>query len=95
MNFQGTDIVFLLIAGMATYAYAAFVFSKEPDPSTEFGISLNAMLASLLALGATIIAFIIVLLAGKMGYVIVIIAYPFVFPRVVKKMISGNNGRKT
>jgi hypothetical protein len=90
MNFQGADLVFLLVVGVATYAYAAFIFSKEPDPSTEFGISLNAMLAGLLALGATIVAFVIVLLAGKIGYAIVIIAYPFTFPRIIKKMLSGD-----
>lgn len=90
MNFQGTDLMFLLIIGVATYVYAAFILSKEPDPSTEFGISLNAMLAGLLALGTTLVAFTIVLLAGKIGYAIVIIVYPFVFPKIIKKMISGD-----
>jgi hypothetical protein len=64
--------------------------AKEPDPSTEFGISLNAMLAGLLALGATLVALVIILLAGKIGYAVVIFVYPFVFPKIIKKMISGD-----
>ena len=91
MNFQGSDIVFLAIVGVATYAYAAFVFSKEPDPLKEFGVPLNAMLASLLSFGATIIAFAIVLIVGRIGYAIIVIGYLFVFPKVIKKMILGKN----
>jgi hypothetical protein len=29
MNFQGADLVFMLIVGVATYAYAAFIFSQR------------------------------------------------------------------
>jgi len=94
MNFQGISFVFLVIVGIATYAYAAFIFSKEPDPSTEFGISLNAMLAGLTALEAIIVAFVIVLIAGTIGYAAVILVYPFVFPKVIKKMISGNKKKQ-
>ncbi len=93
MIFQGTDILFFVAVGVATYAYTAYMLSKESDPSTEFGISLNAMLAGLLTLGATVVAFAIVLLAGKIGYAIVIIVYSFVFPKVIKKMTSGNKGK--
>lgn len=91
MNLQGNDIAFLVIVSLATYAYAAFIFSREPDPSTEFGISLNAMMAFLMAIGASVVACVIVLLTGIAGYIIVVIAYPIVFPRIIRKMISGKN----
>jgi hypothetical protein len=48
------------------------------------------MLAGLLALGATLVALVIILLAGKIGYAVVIFVYPFVFPKIIKKMISGD-----
>jgi hypothetical protein len=83
-------MAFLVVVGLATYAYAAYIFSKEPDPSTQYGFSLNAMLAFLVAMGASLAALAIVLLMGVIGYAVIIVVYPLFFPKIVKKMISGN-----
>ena len=93
MNCQGFDrfdILFLAVVSIATYAYTAFFLSKTPDPTTQYGLSLNAIMAFLVALGTSLVACVIVLIAGVIGYIIVAVVFPPIIFRVVKKMISND-----
>jgi hypothetical protein len=83
-----SDILFLVVVAIATYAYAAFFLSKTPDPATQYGLSLNAMMAFLVALGISLVALVIVLIAGVFGYIIVAVIFPPVIFKIIKKMTS-------
>lgn len=84
------NIIFLVIIEVATYAYIIYVFSKEPGPLTaEFGMSLNASLAFLIASVTTLFASIIILLIGDIGYAVISIIYPFLIPMFLRRIIIG------
>lgn len=90
MNIQNSDILFLVVVGLATYAYTGFFLFKTPDPTTEYGFSLNALMAFLVAFGASLIAFVILIATGVLGYVIIAVTLPPIIHKVVKKMTRTN-----
>lgn len=91
MNIQNSDILFLVVIGLAAYAYAGFSLYKTPDPTTEYGFSLNALLAFLVAFGTSLVAFVIVIATGVIGYFIVAVILPPIIRKVVKKMTASEN----
>lgn len=79
---------FFVVIGIATYAYMGFRLNKAPDPSTQYGFSLNAMLAGLIAVGTVVVAIGIVWVVGIIGYLIVAVAIPPIICKVAKMMMA-------
>jgi len=53
-----------VFGNICIHSYTVSILSKEPDPLAEFGMSLNAIMASMVAFGAFLVAFAVVLAAG-------------------------------
>ena len=85
---NNTDKLFLVAVGIATYIYAAFSLRKTPDPSTQHGMSLNAMMAGLMAIGAVIFALFTILITGPAGYFISSILIVLAIHFIVKNLTT-------
>ena len=97
MNPQDSDSLFSMaataafIVGALSYIYNIWKLHNEPDPSTEFGISLNAFLAVAFAGVASLATFLLTLLFGISGAVL---SCPLVYlgmRAVIKKMTEKND----
>lgn len=87
-EFGRFDVLFLVIISIATYAYIVFCFWKIPDPMSQYGISLTALIACVFTIAVFVCAFVVLLIAGTFGYLIVAVAFPPIIFRIVKKIIS-------
>ena len=87
MDPQKNDLVFLAIIGIATYIYVMRKFIKKPD-TTQYGISLGAMMTALISFGAVLFGFIMIEMAGFLGYIIIVIFYPFFIQKITQKITS-------
>jgi len=85
---SGWSIAFIVAVGLVTYVYAGFYLFKMPDPSTQYGISMNAMMAGLLSIGVVLSACIVVSIFETAGYLIVGVVFPPIIYRVVRKITA-------
>jgi hypothetical protein len=92
---DGYDALAFFVFFMVTYAYAGYRMKDEPDPATEFGISMNAAMAAVVGVCCTIITLLLVLATGKIGYVISIVLISSSISWVMKKMNSQDKKTTT
>jgi hypothetical protein len=87
-EFGRFDVLFLTVISIATYAYIVFCFRKIPDPMSQYGMSLTALIACAFTVAVSVCAFVVLLIAGTFGYLIVAVVFPPIIFIIVKKMIS-------
>ncbi len=89
------DYMFFAVVGIGTYVYMAFALRNMPDPSTEFGMSLNAMIIGMIAASAFGIALASRILLGYGGYILTAVVVPPLIHKIVKKMTASNKTSAT
>lgn len=75
--------------GIATYISVGAPLIKAPDPSTQCDMSLNAMMACLIALNASFVALAIVFVLGEPGYLITAVILPVAIRKIVKELTKS------
>jgi hypothetical protein len=95
MQPNNETLLFVVVVFIASYAYSAYLLSKTPDPSTEYGFSLNALMAGLVAFGAALVSFMLVMIFGAFGYLIAATTVSTAVYKIIKKMMNGDKTTTT
>ena len=78
------NYTFLAVVMVGTYCYMMFMIRKTGEPGAQVGFSVNGLIAGAVAAGTGLVAFVIIHIAGLLGYLIVGVSFPPTIHRLAK-----------
>lgn len=87
-NFNGGELLFVLLAFIVPYAYALYRQKDLPDPTGQY-LSMHGIVACIVGGVSAVVTFLLIFLLGPMGCFIAVILIASLLQKAVDKVLNG------